>query len=128
MTQEALDFGRSHRVSVAYRRLLRVVGDAVDSIGLVQAAGACDARKTELNDALQGRDGRYLRVEWLMSIIDIAPPDFRARIYAALGEWQGVVSTPLKPKTPEEKLAEIEQRVAVRFGQAGLELIAEVNK
>ncbi len=123
MTQEALDFGRSHRVSVAYRRLLRVVCDSVEAIGLLQAAGACDARKSELNDALQGRDGRYLRVEWLMAIIDIAPPDFKARIFTALGEWQGVIAAPAKPKTAEERLAEMEQRIAIRFGQAGLELI-----
>ena len=126
--QEALDFGRAHRVSTAYRRLLRTVSDAVDAIGLLQAAGACDARKSELNDALQGRDGRYLRVEWLMALIDIAPPDFKARIYEALSLWQGIAMGPVKPKSAEERLAEYETKVAVRFGAAGAELVEEMRR
>ena len=128
MMQEALDFGRAHRVATAYRRLLRVVADSVDAIGLLQAAGACDARKSELNDALQGRDGRYLRVEWLMSIIDVSPPDFRARIVAALVEWQGLAVAPAKQLTPEERLALWEQRVLTKFGAAGVELVAEMKR
>lgn len=117
-----------HRVATAYRKLIRTVSDAVDAIGLLQAAGACDARKSELSDALHGRDGRYMRVEWLLALLDAAPPDFRARIYDALCAWQGVITAPAKAKTPEERLAEIEQRVATRFGSAGLELVEELRR
>ena len=128
MSQEALDFGRSHRVATAYGRLLRTVSDAVDAIGLLQAAGACDARKSELSDALHGRDGRYMRVEWLLALIDAAPPDFQARIYAALSEWQGLTMARAKPKTAEEPIAELEQRIAIRFGAAGLEPVEESRR
>lgn len=123
--QEALDFGRSHRVAAAYRRLLRTVSDAVDSIGLLQAAGACDARRSELADAINGRDGRYLRVEWLMAIIDASPQDFRARIIDALVEWQGLTVLPVKQLTPEERLARLEQRVAAELGSAGQRIVEE---
>lgn len=125
MMQEALDFGRPHRVATAYRRLLRTLSDAVDSIGLLQAAGACDARKSELADALNGRDGRYLRVEWLLAICDAAPPDFRARIIDALVCWQGLAVQPARELTPEERLARLEQRVATELGPAGARLVEE---
>ena len=51
MGQEALDFGRDHRVTEAHRMVLRVLNDAVDAIGLLQAAGACGCRTSELSDA-----------------------------------------------------------------------------
>lgn len=128
MTQEALDFGRGHRIAVAYRKLVRALGDAVDAIGLVQAAGACDARKSELNDALQMRDGRYLRVEWLMAITDIAPPDYKRAIIDALIAWQGLSVVPMRPLTPEERLARLEQRIATELGAAGQKLVEENRK
>lgn len=128
MSQEALDFGRTHRVALAYRKVLRALADTVEAVGLLQAAGACDARKSELNDALHEREGRYVRLEWVLAIVDIAPPDFKSRIYTALAEWQGCSIGKAKKKTPEERLAEYEKRVAAKFGQAGLELVEELSR
>lgn len=53
MSQEALDFGRDHRVSEGQRSVLRVLNDAVDAIGLLVAAGACGCRTQDLSDAHQ---------------------------------------------------------------------------
>lgn len=128
MRQEPLDFGRGYRVDGATRRLLRALADAVDALGLSTAAGACDARRSELADALSGRDGRYVRIEWLLAICDVAPPDYRLRIIDALVSWQGLSVIPARPLTLEERLERLEQRVAHRFGEAGLELVEECKR
>lgn len=128
MSQESLDFGRVHRVDVAYAKLLRVVTDVVESIGLIVAAGACDARRSELADALAMRDHRYLRVEWLLAICDVASAEQRARIAAALVGWMGLSIGPQKKLKPEEKLALLEERIAKRFGPAGAELVEELRR
>jgi hypothetical protein len=101
-----------------------MVADAVDAIGLVQAAGACDARKSELADALSGREGRYLRVEWLMAICDIAPPDYRSKIIDALVSWQGLAVMPVKQLTPEERAERLEQKLRA-LGPVGEQLIRD---
>lgn len=124
MTQEILDFGRAERVTAAHRRLLRVVGDAVDAISLLVAAGACDARKSELADALAGREGRHFRTEWLLAIMDAAP-DHRARIAAAMLEWLGMTAAAARARTAEERLADLERRVAAELGTAGARLVEE---
>ncbi len=125
MSQEALNFGRGDRVSRAFAHVLRVVHDAVDAIGLVQAAGACDCAKSDLLAALNDRDHRHLRVEWLMAICDVAPPDYRARIISALVEWQGLAVVPVKPLTAEEKLARLESRLVAQLGDVGLRIVEE---
>lgn len=104
------------------------ISDAVDAIGLLQAAGACDARKSELSDALASRDGRYMRVEWLLAICDAAPSDYRLRIVDALVAWQGLSVVPIKPMTPEERLARLEQRVATELGEAGRRVVEESRR
>lgn len=128
MTQESLDFGRVHRVDAAYQRLLRVVNDVVESVGLVVAAGACDARRSELADALAMRDHRYLRVEWLLAICDVATPESRIRIAVELVGWMGLRVEAQRKLKPEEKLALLEERVAKRFGHAGVELLEETRR
>lgn len=125
MSQATLDYGNDFRVTQALRDVLRVVNDAVDAVGLMIAAGACGCRSAELADVLAGRSNRYLRVEWLLAIADIAPIDFKHRIGDALVSWMGMKATSARPLKPEERLAILEQRIAARFGEAGLELIEE---
>ncbi len=125
MNQASLDYGSDFRVTEALRTVLRVVNDAVDAVGLAIAAGACGCRPPELADVLGGRPNRYLRVEWMLAIADIAPIDFKLRIADALINWMGMKATSARPLKPEERLAVLEQRVAARFGQAGLELVEE---
>lgn len=128
MSQESLNFGREDRVSRAYRRVLRAVSDAVDAIGLLVAAGACDCAKSDLLAALADREHRHLRVEWLMAICDASPPDFRARIIAALVDWQGLAVIPVRPLTAEEKLERLEARLVERLGSVGKQLVEELER
>lgn len=129
MTQEPLDFGRSDRIAHAHKKLLRTVSDVVSAIGLLQAAGACDCRKSELHDALEpSREDRYMRTEWLLAILDAASREQRQAIVDALTMWVGLVAVPVKVKTPEERLAELEQKVATQFGPAGAALVEELRR
>jgi len=122
--QEALDFGRDHRVSEGQRSILRVLNDAVDAVSLIVAAGACGCRTQDLSDSLSGRSNRYMRIEWVIAIRDVSPPDFRQRINEAL-VGPGYKIEPIKPLDAKEKLARLEARIAARFGQAGVELVEE---
>lgn len=125
MTQAALDFGRDHRVTEAFRAVMRAVNDAVDACGLGVAAGACGCRTQDLSDALTGRANRHLRVEWLLAICDVSLPDHRTRITNALLAWQGLTVFAARPLTAEEKLARLEQRVAIELGEAGRRVVEE---
>lgn len=58
----------------------------------------------------------------------MSPPDFKARIYTALAEWQGCSIGKAKKRTPEERLAEYERELAARFGKAGVALVEELSR
>jgi hypothetical protein len=128
MDQGSLDFGRDYRVTEAQRALMRALNDAVDAVSLIVAAGACGCRTPELSDALAGRQGRYMRVEWVLAIADIAPSDFKHSIATALVSWMGLRIEAGRKLKPEEKLARLEERVARRFGEAGAALVEEMRR
>src|SRR5690348_2740387 len=106
MSQLNLEFERAHR------RLIRAVDDAVAAIGLDVAAGACDARKQDICDALSGRENRHLRSEWVTAIANRAPEEHRRAIAAALVGPLGYEIAPKKQLTPEEEIARL--RAALR--------------
>lgn len=112
MTQGTLDFGPSDRVDRAYTRVLAALCDCVESIGVNNAAAVCRTRRQDLNDALSGREGRYVRLEWLLAILDASPLDERARLNAALMKWQGLVAAPERPRTPAERLSSMREAIA----------------
>lgn len=126
--QGDLDFGRDHRVSEAHRHLLRALNDAVDAVGLAIAAGACGTRTQDLSDALSGRANRYVRIEWVLAILDVSTHDYRMTLGLALIGWIGLAPAPAKKLKPEEKLAIAKQRVIAKFGPAGAELVAEMEQ
>ena len=83
MSQEKLEFGLDYRITERQRRLLRIVNDAVDAMGLIVAAGACGTRTQDLSDVLAGRANRYLRTEWLIAIQEASLPDFKLQLSQA---------------------------------------------
>lgn len=126
MSQGSLDFGRSDRVVRAADKLRRTLLDAVEAIGWVVAAGACDCAKSDLHHALHERNDRYVRIEWLMAIADAAP-DARARILGAMADCWGFVCAAAKPLTAEDRLARLEQKVAT-LGSVGAAWIEETKR
>lgn len=123
--QQGLDFGRDHRVSEAQRTLLRILNDAVDALGLMVVAGACGCRTQDLSDALSGRSNRYVRIDWLLAILDLVDVVLRQRLAEALVGWCGMTVAFARPRTAAERLQDLEARVLSKFGQAGIELVEE---
>lgn len=90
MSQEPLDFGRLYRVTDGTRSVYRALNDAVDSVGILPAAGACGIDRTDLRRALD-RDGRRLAVEHALSIAAVAEYDARRKIVEPFVETLGFV-------------------------------------
>ena len=113
--QVEMDYGRGERLSEAQRHVLRIMNDAVDALGLMTAAGACGCRTQDLSDALAGRANRYIRIDWVLALLDVCRlsfPDLRMKLARALVEWSGVDVSTGRKKTPAEELAELRETVA----------------
>src|SRR5687768_14847053 len=103
MTPVDLDFGIGDRIARAADKARRVLAEIVDELGYDVATGACDCSRSNLIDALRGRDGRYVRLEWIIALHAVASPSQRDRIEAA-------VFPRSKPITTEERLSRLELR------------------
>ena len=121
VTQAPLDFGRSDRTDRAWSKALRVIADVVDELGLDAATGACDASRSELLDALNGRERRYFRGCWIVRLFDAANPDQQQRIRDAM-------FPPVRELSAEEKLARLELRIAAEFGKQGARIVEDNRK
>ncbi len=107
MTQESLNFGRLHTVSDAARSVYRFLNDAVDSVGIVTATGACGIDRADLRRALD-RDRRYVAVEHAMAIASLVSSsnfDLSTKISAAIVKPMGLTVELPKRMTPEERNA-----------------------
>jgi hypothetical protein len=112
MSQESLDFGRLYKVSDGVRGIYRSLADAVDQVGILPAAGACGADRTDLRKALD-RDGRFLRVEWAMSIGAMALFDVRKQIASSfVGPLGFRVADELPPLSDKERADRLEGALA----------------
>ncbi len=108
MSQESLDFGRLYKVSDGVRAIYRSLSDAVDQVGILPAAGACGADRTDLRKALD-RDGRFLRVEWAMSIGTMALADVRRAVASAFVAPMGFrIADELPPISDKERADRLE--------------------
>lgn len=126
--QPSLDFGRDDRVEHVTRRFLRALDEAVTAMGgPVIAAGVCDCSKSELSDALERRAYRYMRVEWVFAIADASAPFYRSKILEAFVAHLGFKVERREPMTPAQRLDVLKLRVKSHFGEAGEDLIAELD-
>jgi hypothetical protein len=101
--QESLDFGRLYLVTDSARALYRTLNDAVESIGVLPAAGACGIDRGDLRRALD-RNNRYIAVEHAMAIGSLAGPDMRREIAnSILKPLDLVAAASLPPMTDKER-------------------------
>jgi hypothetical protein len=101
---------------------------AVAAIGLKEAAFRLDVSPSLLSDALAERDRKGLRLEWLPALLLIAPAEHAATILGLLASMRGLEVVRRKALTPEEKLERLTEKLRARFGAAGAELAAEVER
>ncbi len=87
MTSMELDFGSEAAASIAQKKIDRLVDDAVASVGLGTAAGACGCTPAQLRDAIDGRNGRRLPTMWALRIAKLAGGQYRDSIQDAINEF-----------------------------------------
>jgi hypothetical protein len=105
MSQEPLDFGRLYRVADGTRSVYRALNDAVDSIGVLAAAGACGIDRGDLRRSLD-RDGRRIAVEHAIAIAAIADYDAGRRIIEPIVETVGFAITDDLPRLTDRQRAD----------------------
>lgn len=66
--QAALDYGDDYRKALGRRELLDALEAALDYLKAARAAGACGARRQDLNDAIVAREGRHVHADWPAAI------------------------------------------------------------
>lgn len=124
MSPNEFDFGPHYNVAIAANKLRRILKDAVATVGNDVASGACQCNPPDLSKALDGKDGRYVRIEWAFSIAAVVDIEQRRRIKAALVDWMGLSE---RPKTPEEQLEDLKHEIVKRFGPSGVDAIEEAG-
>lgn len=121
--QDAFDFGRLHRVTDGARAVYRKLADAVDSVGMLTAAGACGIDRGDLRRGLD-RDGRRIAVEHAMAIAAISGTDFCNSIAHAFISPLGLKAVAHEPMGDKEARIRLETMLE-RHGALGLALREE---
>lgn len=112
----------------AWDRLEETVIAAIAAITPKELCWRLKIKPGYLSDAIEGRDRKGIRLEWLPVILAMAPDMHRRAILAELAAPCSYEVVRRKELTPEERLAALEERVAQRFGQAGAELVMEARR
>lgn len=127
MSQESLNFGRLYLVSDGTRSLYRALNDAVDSVGVLQAAGACGIHRTDLRRALDRDDsGRRVAVDHALAIAAIADYDARKRIVEPFVETLGFVIADEAPKLTDRQRADRLEGALRALGPIGEQTLRSV--
>lgn len=111
--------------ATSWDRLNDVVIAAIAAITPKELCWRLKIKPGYLSDAIEGRDRKGIRLEWLPVILAMAPDIHRRAILAEIAAPAGYEVVRRKERTPEERLSDLEERVAQRFGPAGAELIME---
>jgi hypothetical protein len=82
-------------------------------------------KATYLSDAIEGRDRKTLKAEWIPVILAMAPDSARAAILRELASPIGFDVVKRETLTVEQKLARLEQRVANEYGPSGARIVEE---
>ena len=128
MSQTAIDFGANEAARNVTARVLDVVREVVAAVSLKQIAYDLDVSPSTLSDALNGREHRPFRLEWLPSILLRASDPQRAALIAELAAPVGFDVVRRKVLTAEERLARLEDALRTQLGAAGERLLREVSR
>jgi hypothetical protein len=118
-----LDRARAYTDEQIVARLRRHLGNAVDAIGPGIAAGAVDASRSDLRQALNADPGRYVRLDWIVPLLRLASTDDRAAFLGELLGAFGLESVPVTRRSAERRLLDLEAAVAEELGSAGRRVV-----
>lgn len=128
--QLALTYGAAHAGDDLWQRQIVWLRRAVDLLGHKFVAGELDVAPSQLTDALLERERKDVKARWVAVLLLLVPEAMR-REWHAIGLDASGYEPEIKLKrqrSAEEALADIERRIAERFGEAGRMLLAEVRR
>lgn len=128
MSPIPLDFGAPERRRHVAAAIRRAVNDAVDSVGLGCAAGACGCEPPELREALDGKRGRRLPLEWAIAVCDVAGASYRLAVFAAILGPYDLEPRPARPMTDAEYARHLEDMVRDQLGAVGGDVVARAKR
>ncbi len=127
--QLALAYSPSHAGEDLWQLQIRWVRAAVDLLGHKHVAGELDIAPSQLTDALLEREWKEVKARWIAKLLLMVPAGMRREWFAIECPAAGFeVPLPVKTRTAEERLAELEQLLAERLGNVGVQLLAEVRR
>jgi hypothetical protein len=91
------------RALTAWEDLHAALADAVRLITPKELCFRLRITDTYLSEALRGKNSKGFRLEWLTTVVEMAPLDAVLPILRALAELRGCEVTKKKQRTPEEK-------------------------
>jgi len=90
----------------AWDKLLPILKSAIDRTGPKLVADLLGVGESFLSDALVERTRKYVRAEWLVVLLFIAPPAVRHEIVGEINKLAGYAAPDKRKKlTPEAELA-----------------------
>jgi len=127
--QLALTYSPAHAGRDLWQRQLAWVRRAVDVLGHKHVAGELDIAPSTLTDALLERERKSVKAEWIATLLLMVGEAMRREWFSITCPSVGFEPPqPVKTRSAEERLAEIERRLADRFGDAGREFLQEVPR
>lgn len=127
--QLALTYSAAHAGEDLWQRQLRWLRQAVDLLGHKVVAAELDVAPSQLTDALLERERKDVKARWVAQVLMMVPESMRREWHAlTCGATGFEPPQPIKTRTAEERLADIEKQLADRFGDAGRAFLSEVRR
>lgn len=127
--QLALTYSAAHAGEDLWQRQLVWLRRAVDLLGHKHVAGELDCAPSQLTDALLERERKEIKGRWIATLLLMVPEAMRREWFSLTCGAAGFEAPqPIKTRTAEERLADIERALADRFGDAGRQFLAEVRR
>lgn len=124
-----LAYNAAHLGAELWQRKLVWIRRVVDVLGHKFVAGELDIAPSHLTDALLERERKSVKGEWIDKLLMLADEglrrDWLAIVCSALGFE---MPAPIRTRTAEERLADLERVITERLGPVGEQLLREVKR
>jgi hypothetical protein len=127
--QLALSYNAAHAGAEIWQRQIVWLRRVVDVLGHKFVAGELDISPSTLTDALLERERKSVKGEWIAKLLHMADEGLRRDWFAIVCPAVGFeVPEPVKTRTAEERLADLERVITERLGSLGEQLLREVKR
>lgn len=125
MTQGSLEFGRVFRADDEFKLAFRATENAIDTIGLIVAAGASGMDTPDLSNTFAPNSKRHLRLRTVMGVGAASGVDERRKILTPIARLFGFDLQVARPMDDREARIRLEEALKA-LGPIGEAKLAEV--